>query len=142
MVIMLVDALRADFIWQRGSRFAFVNDKIAEGAALPFTTRAHSPTVTLPRITAPPTVCLAGTRADVPRQLAAHPLQSRTQHVNKCVHFLPWVGPKGLVSCDATSLMPRITGTNIHWSRVPKLQNAVASEMMVRKMTEMALSAL
>ena len=49
-MIMLVDALRADFIWQRGSRFAFVNDKIAEGAALPFTTRAHPPTVTLPRI--------------------------------------------------------------------------------------------
>jgi hypothetical protein len=51
VVIMLVDALRADFIWQTGSRFAFVNDRIAAGEALPFTTRAHSPTVTLPRIT-------------------------------------------------------------------------------------------
>jgi ethanolaminephosphotransferase len=50
VVIMLVDALRADFIWQTGSRFAFVNDRIAAGEALPFTTRAHSPTVTLPRI--------------------------------------------------------------------------------------------
>lgn len=52
VVIMLVDALRADFIWQNGSRFAFVNAKIGEGAALPFTTRAHSPTVTLPRVKA------------------------------------------------------------------------------------------
>ena len=52
VVIMLVDALRADFIWQNGSRFAFVNEKIAAGAALPFITRAHPPTVTLPRIKA------------------------------------------------------------------------------------------
>ena len=52
VVIMLVDALRADFIWRNESRFAFVNAKIAEGVALPFTTRAHSPTVTLPRIKA------------------------------------------------------------------------------------------
>ena len=50
IVIMLVDALRADFIWQNESRFEFVNDMIAAGVALPFTTRAHSPTVTLPRI--------------------------------------------------------------------------------------------
>ena len=50
VVLLLVDALRADFIWQNESRFAFVNARIAEGDALPFTTRAHSPTVTLPRI--------------------------------------------------------------------------------------------
>jgi len=50
VVLLLVDALRADFIWQNESRFHFVNGKIAEGDALPFTTRAHSPTVTLPRI--------------------------------------------------------------------------------------------
>ena len=52
VVVVLVDALRADFIWQNESRFAFVNARIAEGDALAFTTRAHSPTVTLPRIKA------------------------------------------------------------------------------------------
>ena len=60
VVVMLVDALRADFLWKPGSRFAYVNAKIAEGAALPFTTRAHSPTVTLPRIKAMITGAIPG----------------------------------------------------------------------------------
>ncbi len=50
VIIMLVDALRADFISRVDSEFTFVNARIDEGTALPFITRAHPPTVTLPRL--------------------------------------------------------------------------------------------
>lgn len=47
---MIVDAMRSDFIWQNGSRFTYVNEKLAQGEVLAFTTRAEPPTVTLPRL--------------------------------------------------------------------------------------------
>lgn len=49
-IIMLVDALRADFIYRNDSEFTFVNSYIKKNMAVPFITRAHPPTVTLPRI--------------------------------------------------------------------------------------------
>lgn len=49
-IVMLIDALRADFIYRNDSEFAFVNSCIKKRIAIPFITRAHPPTVTLPRI--------------------------------------------------------------------------------------------
>ena len=49
-IIMLVDALRADFIFRNESEFSFVSSRIKDGTAIPFITRADPPTVTLPRI--------------------------------------------------------------------------------------------
>ncbi|KAL6063722.1 GPI ethanolamine phosphate transferase 2 [Balamuthia mandrillaris] len=51
-VLMLVDALSAELLYGEGphSRMHFVKGLVAEGKALAFRARAHTPTVTLPRI--------------------------------------------------------------------------------------------
>ncbi|KND91489.1 GPI ethanolamine phosphate transferase 2 [Tolypocladium ophioglossoides CBS 100239] len=48
VVFMVVDALRSDFVYSEDSGF----DLIRDGAAIPFTANARSPTVTMPRIKA------------------------------------------------------------------------------------------
>ncbi|TAQ89779.1 hypothetical protein B7494_g1852 [Chlorociboria aeruginascens] len=52
IVFMVVDALRSDFVYSRLSGFTFTQSLIANGAALPFTAHATSPTITMPRIKA------------------------------------------------------------------------------------------
>ncbi|OAQ90681.1 sulfatase [Purpureocillium lilacinum] len=50
MVFMVVDALRSDFVYAEDSGFQFTQSLIRDGAAIPFTANARSPTVTMPRI--------------------------------------------------------------------------------------------
>ncbi|KAF9089297.1 major facilitator super transporter protein [Mortierella sp. AD031] len=52
IVIMLVDALRSDFLYGNESDFRFMQDLINEHKAIPFTALASAPTVTLPRLKA------------------------------------------------------------------------------------------
>lgn len=52
VVFMVVDALRSDFVFSEPSGFQFTQSLISEGAALPFTAHATSPTITMPRIKA------------------------------------------------------------------------------------------
>ncbi|KAH8689708.1 putative sulfatase [Talaromyces proteolyticus] len=52
VVIMVVDALRSDFVYSNNSGFYFTQNLIRTGNALPFTAHASSPTVTMPRIKA------------------------------------------------------------------------------------------
>ncbi|KAH8895152.1 alkaline phosphatase-like protein [Thozetella sp. PMI_491] len=52
LVFMLVDALRSDFVYSANSGFSFTQSLIRDGAALPFTAHATSPTVTMPRLKA------------------------------------------------------------------------------------------
>lgn len=50
LVFVLVDALRSDFAFGRESQMHNLHDLIATCKALPFTARASTPTVTLPRL--------------------------------------------------------------------------------------------
>ena len=50
MIFMIIDAMRAEFIYQQASRFAYIHSKLSCGEVLAFTTRAQPPTVTLPRL--------------------------------------------------------------------------------------------
>ncbi|KAJ1482905.1 alkaline-phosphatase-like protein, partial [Baffinella frigidus] len=50
VIFMIIDAMRADFVYQQASRFAYINSKLSRGEVLAFTTRAQPPTVTLPRL--------------------------------------------------------------------------------------------
>ncbi|KAI7294501.1 hypothetical protein KC315_g19112, partial [Hortaea werneckii] len=52
VVFMVVDALRADFVYGHHSGFAFTQELIRSGAAIPFTAHATPPTVTMPRVKA------------------------------------------------------------------------------------------
>ncbi|KAF9023843.1 major facilitator super transporter protein [Haplosporangium bisporale] len=52
VVLMLVDALRSDFLYGNESDFSFVQSLIDTNQALPFTALASAPTVTLPRLKA------------------------------------------------------------------------------------------
>ncbi|KAG0211693.1 major facilitator super transporter protein [Mortierella sp. GBA30] len=52
MVLMLVDALRSDFLYGDDSDFAFMQSLIENNKAIPFTALASAPTVTLPRLKA------------------------------------------------------------------------------------------
>lgn len=52
VIFMVVDALRSDFVFSHGSGFKFIHQLVNEGAALPFTAHASSPTVTMPRVKA------------------------------------------------------------------------------------------
>ncbi|EEA18857.1 transferase (Gpi7), putative [Talaromyces marneffei ATCC 18224] len=52
VILMVVDALRSDFVYSNNSGFVFTQDLIRTGAAWPFTAHASSPTVTMPRIKA------------------------------------------------------------------------------------------
>ncbi|KKA27122.1 hypothetical protein TD95_000367 [Thielaviopsis punctulata] len=52
LVFMVIDALRSDFVYAEGSSFHFTQQLIREGAAIPFTANARSPTVTMPRLKA------------------------------------------------------------------------------------------
>ncbi|GJJ70235.1 ethanolamine phosphate transferase 2 subunit G [Entomortierella parvispora] len=52
IVLMLVDALRSDFLYGNESDFTFVQSLIESNKAIPFTALASAPTVTLPRIKA------------------------------------------------------------------------------------------
>ncbi|KAK1691172.1 GPI ethanolamine phosphate transferase [Colletotrichum godetiae] len=52
LIFMVVDALRSDFVYLDGSGFTYTQELIRDGAALPFTAYARSPTVTMPRIKA------------------------------------------------------------------------------------------
>ena len=49
VVVMLIDALRADFVFER-NLMPFMKTKLVKGKGRSFTLRAHPPTVTLPRI--------------------------------------------------------------------------------------------
>lgn len=50
VVIMLVDALRSDFMFSEDSLMGFVHSLINDGNAVPFTAYSNPPTVTLPRL--------------------------------------------------------------------------------------------
>lgn len=50
LVFMLVDALRADFMFAQDTSFAFVNQTRGQGDAFSFVANAQIPTVTMPRI--------------------------------------------------------------------------------------------
>ncbi|GKT73265.1 GPI ethanolamine phosphate transferase [Colletotrichum tofieldiae] len=52
LIFMVVDALRSDFVYVDGTGFTYTQELIRNGAALPFTAYARSPTVTMPRIKA------------------------------------------------------------------------------------------
>ncbi|KAF4783318.1 GPI ethanolamine phosphate transferase [Colletotrichum scovillei] len=52
LIFMVVDALRSDFVYLNGTGFTYTQELIRDGAALPFTAYARSPTVTMPRIKA------------------------------------------------------------------------------------------
>ncbi|KAG5992748.1 hypothetical protein E4U52_002533 [Claviceps spartinae] len=52
LVFMVVDALRSDFVFSRGSGFEYTQSLIRDGLAMPFTANARSPTVTMPRLKA------------------------------------------------------------------------------------------
>ncbi|KAF2008846.1 GPI ethanolamine phosphate transferase 2 [Aaosphaeria arxii CBS 175.79] len=52
LVFMVVDALRSDFVYGNGSGMEFTQSLIRDGAALPFTAHATSPTITMPRVKA------------------------------------------------------------------------------------------
>ncbi|SPN98339.1 related to LAS21 transferase, adding a side chain to the GPI core structure [Cephalotrichum gorgonifer] len=50
LIFMVVDALRSDFVYSENSGFQFTQELIRDGAAIPFTAFARSPTVTMPRL--------------------------------------------------------------------------------------------
>ncbi|KAL2170168.1 hypothetical protein VTG60DRAFT_5120 [Thermothelomyces hinnuleus] len=52
LVFMVIDSLRSDFVYAENSGFQFTQSLIRDGAALPFTAHATSPTVTMPRLKA------------------------------------------------------------------------------------------
>ncbi|KAJ5246938.1 GPI ethanolamine phosphate transferase 2 [Penicillium chermesinum] len=52
VIFMVVDALRSDFVYSHESGFQFTQSLIRDGTAIPFTARASSPTVTMPRLKA------------------------------------------------------------------------------------------
>ncbi|KAK4123891.1 alkaline phosphatase-like protein [Parathielavia appendiculata] len=52
LVFIVIDALRSDFVYTADSGFEFTQSLIRDGAALPFTAHATSPTVTMPRLKA------------------------------------------------------------------------------------------
>ena len=52
VVFMVVDALRSDFVYSSPSGFQFTQSLIRNGAAMPYTAHATSPTVTMPRVKA------------------------------------------------------------------------------------------
>nr|XP_036584863.1 gpi ethanolamine phosphate transferase 2 [Colletotrichum truncatum]KAF6794513.1 gpi ethanolamine phosphate transferase 2 [Colletotrichum truncatum] len=52
LIFMVVDALRSDFVYSNGTGFTYTQELIRDGAALPFTANARSPTITMPRIKA------------------------------------------------------------------------------------------
>ncbi|KAG0052794.1 major facilitator super transporter protein [Gryganskiella cystojenkinii] len=52
VVLMLVDALRSDFLYGNESDFTFMQSLIENNKAIPFTALASAPTVTLPRLKA------------------------------------------------------------------------------------------
>ncbi|KAK4034082.1 GPI ethanolamine phosphate transferase 2 [Parachaetomium inaequale] len=52
LIFMVIDALRSDFVYAVNSGFEFTQSLIRDGAALPFTAHATSPTVTMPRLKA------------------------------------------------------------------------------------------
>lgn len=54
VILMLIDALRTDFVWQHNSSFPFTMSKISSGEAVAFTTRAHPPTVRPSQFHLPP----------------------------------------------------------------------------------------
>lgn len=50
LIVIVVDALRSDFMYSEDSLMSFLHSLIREGNALPFTAFSHPPTVTLPRL--------------------------------------------------------------------------------------------
>lgn len=50
LILMVVDAMRADFCFSEESNFKFLHELINEGHAIPFTAFSNPPTVTLPRL--------------------------------------------------------------------------------------------
>ena len=52
VIFMVVDALRSDFVYSSPSGFTFTQELIRNGAAMPYTAHATSPTITMPRVKA------------------------------------------------------------------------------------------
>lgn len=50
LILMVVDAMRSDFMYSENSDMNFLHSLIREGLALPFTAYSNPPTVTLPRL--------------------------------------------------------------------------------------------
>lgn len=50
LILVVVDALRSDFLFSRNSSMHFVHSLIEQGSAIPFTAFSNPPTVTLPRL--------------------------------------------------------------------------------------------
>lgn len=50
LILMVVDAMRSDFMFSQESQMTFLHDLIENGNAVPFTAYSHPPTVTLPRL--------------------------------------------------------------------------------------------
>lgn len=55
-IIVLIDALRSDFIYER-EQMPFISRQIKEGIAASYIVKAHPPTVTLPRIKVSLDIC-------------------------------------------------------------------------------------
>ena len=52
VILMVVDALRSDFVYSNASSFQFTQSLISSGAGVPFTGHASPPTITMPRVKA------------------------------------------------------------------------------------------
>lgn len=50
VIVMVVDAMRSDFMYSENSEMKFLHSLIEGGQAIPFTAYSHPPTVTLPRL--------------------------------------------------------------------------------------------
>lgn len=50
LILVVVDALRSDFLFSRNSSMHFVHSLVEQGNAIPFTAYSNPPTVTLPRL--------------------------------------------------------------------------------------------
>lgn len=50
LILMVVDAMRSDFMFLHTSNMTFLHDIIQNGTAIPFTAYSNPPTVTLPRL--------------------------------------------------------------------------------------------
>lgn len=50
LIVVVIDAMRSDFMYSNTSLMHFLHSLVRDGSALPYTAYAHPPTVTLPRL--------------------------------------------------------------------------------------------
>jgi ethanolaminephosphotransferase len=136
ILLMIVDALRSDFVYQNNSGFPFVMKKISKGEAFAYTTRAHAPTVTLPRLKAMITGDIPGF-LDIVANFNSKELQedniiSRGQRVGKRMLMFgdeTWLKlfPSSFVRSDGTTAFyvmdTKIVDDNVTRHVAPELEN-------------------